>query len=40
MQEIYQISHWKELETDLYFVLITIKDGFNFFYKLTTQRTN
>ena len=30
MQEIHQIRCWKELETNLYFVLITIKDIFNF----------
>ena len=30
MQEIQQIWHWNELETNLYFVLITIKGIFNF----------
>ena len=30
MQEIHQIWHWNELETNLYFVLITIKAIFNF----------
>ena len=30
MQNIYQIWHWNELETNFYFVLITIKGIFNF----------
>ena len=30
MQEIHQIWHWNELETNLYFVLITNKGIFNF----------
>ena len=30
MQEICQIWHWNKLETNLYFVLITIKGIFNF----------
>ena len=30
MQEIHQTWHWNELETNLYFVLITIKAIFNF----------
>ena len=30
MQEIHQIWHWNEIETSLYFVLITIKGIFNF----------
>ena len=28
IQEIHQIYHWNELETNLYFVLITIKGIF------------
>ena len=32
MQEIHQIWHWNELETNLYFVLITIKGILNFFF--------
>ena len=32
MQEIYQIWHLNELETNLYFVLITIKGIFDFFF--------
>ena len=30
MQEIHHIWQWNELETNLYFVLITIKGIFNF----------
>ena len=30
MQEIHTIWHWNEIETNLYFVLITIKGIFNF----------
>ena len=32
MQEIHQIWHWNELETNLYFVLITNKGIFKFFF--------
>ena len=32
MQEIHQIWHWNEIETNLNFVLITIKCIFNFFF--------
>ena len=30
MQEIHQIWHWNELETNPYFVLITVKGTLNF----------
>ena len=32
MQEIHQIWRWNELETNIYFVLITINGIFNFSY--------
>ena len=32
IQEIHQVSHWIELETNLYFVLVTIKGIFNLFF--------
>ena len=32
LQQIHQILHWNELETNLYLVSTTIKCIFNFFY--------
>ena len=40
MQEIHQIWYWKEFETNLYLVLMTVNGVFNFFYLLKAQGTN